>query len=198
MRRGGGCAATDNMNNLQNIKVLAIDVDGVLTDGTISFDPSTNQEIKSFHVHDGLGISLWKKAGNEVILISGRNSEAVSKRSDELGIQYVFQGSRDKIADLECALNKIGATPKQTAFIGDDLGDIPIMQHVGYAIAVNNAVDEIKNIANWVSTRIGGHGAVRDSIEHIMKNAGTWKFFSTTNHVESVHQELSQDAKMEK
>ena len=174
MRRLCGCTATYDMSAFQNIQVLALDVDGVLTDGSLSFDPTTNQELKSFHVHDGLGISMWKNAGNEVVIISGRNAEVVNRRANELGITYVYQGSTDKIADLEQALSEIGASPKQTSFIGDDLGDIPIMQHVGYSIAVADAVEEVKEIADWVSSKNGGRGAVRDAIEHLMKNAGTW------------------------
>ena len=174
MRWLGGCTATYNMSGPLDIQVLALDVDGVLTDGTLAFDPTTNQELKSFHVHDGLGISMWKDAGNEVVIISGRDSEVVTRRANELGITYVYQGSTDKIADLERALADLGATPLQTAFVGDDLGDIPVMQYVGYSIAVANAAEEVKEVAHWISPRNGGHGAVRDSIEHIMKSADTW------------------------
>ena len=162
------------MSEPRDIQVIALDVDGVLTDGTITFDPSTNQELKSFHVHDGLGISMWKNAGNEVVIISGREAEVVTQRATELGITYVYQGSTDKIADLQCALTEIGVEPDQVAFVGDDLGDVSVMQHVGYSIAVFDAVEEVKEVADWISSRRGGHGAVRESIEHIMKHAGTW------------------------
>lgn len=174
MRRLSGYIATYDMSNLQDIRVIALDVDGVLTDGSISFCPSSKQEMKSFHVHDGLGISMWMKAGNAVVIISGRDAQVVSQRATELGITHVIQGSTDKIADLQTMLNEIGATPDQVAFVGDDLGDIPIMQHVGFSIAVSDAAEEVKEVADWVSNRKGGHGAVRESIEHIMKNAGTW------------------------
>ena len=174
MRRLRGCTATYNMSSLQDIQVLALDVDGVLTDGTFTIDPTTNQELKSFHVHDGLGISMWKNAGNEVVIISGRNAEVVTKRAIELGITHVYQGSTDKISDLQQALSEIGANSEQTAFVGDDLGDIPIMQHVGYSIAVADAVEEVKEVADWVSSHNGGRGAVRDAIEHLMKSTGTW------------------------
>lgn len=175
-----GCITTDDMNTPpQDIRVLALDVDGVLTDGTLTYDPSTNQEIKSFHVHDGLGLSLWKSAGNEVVIISGRNAEVVSRRANELGITHVYQGSNDKIADLQRALDHIGCTPNQTAFVGDDLGDIPVLQYVGYAIAVADASNEVREIANWVTDRTGGHGAVRDAVEHLMKLSGTWTEFKS-------------------
>ena len=181
-----GYLATYNMNPIHEIKVLALDVDGVLTDGTLTFDPATNEELKSFHVHDGLGISKWKSAGNEVVIISGRSAEVVTLRAIELGITHVYQGSTDKIADLHRALSDIGAKPDQTAFIGDDLGDIPIMQHVAYSIAVADAVEEVKEVADWVSSQNGGHGAVRDAIEHLMKDAGTWTPATSSCDAESV------------
>jgi len=176
------------MNVLNNIHVLALDVDGVLTDGTITFDPATGREFKSFHVHDGLGISMWMKAGNEIILISGRNAGVVTKRANELGIPHVIQGSTDKIADLESTLALLGTTPDQTAFVGDDLGDLAIMQHVGYAIAVHNAAQEVLDAADWVTKRVGGHGAVRDVVEHLMKAAGTWSAAVKAYETEITHQ----------
>lgn len=180
MWRIGGCSPTNDMSaTTQDIRVLALDVDGVLTDGTLTFDPSTNQEIKSFHVHDGLGLSLWKSTGNEVVIISGRNAEVVTRRAIELGITYVYQGSTDKVADLQRALDQIGVSSDQTAFVGDDLGDIPVFQYVGYAIAVADASNEVKEIADWVTTRKGGHGAVRDAVEHLMKLTGTWADFKS-------------------
>lgn len=172
----------------KDIRVLALDVDGVLTDGTITFDPATNSEMKTFHVHDGQGISMWKNAGYEVILISGRDAQVVKLRANELGITYVLQGSRNKIKDLHSALDQIGASPEQTAFVGDDLGDLTIMKHVGYAIAVNNAAVEVKEIANWVTPNIGGHGAVRDAIEHLMKAAKTWNPAVEALDTETAHQ----------
>ena len=158
----------------ENITVLALDVDGVLTDGTITLDPKTKEETKTFHVHDGQGISLWQNAGNHVILISGRNALCVQHRAKELRIPHVFQGSKDKISDLATALEEIGATPEQTCFVGDDLGDIAIMKHVGYSVAVGNATHEVCALADFTTTTLGGHGAVREAIEHLMHAAGTW------------------------
>lgn len=160
---------------LDNFNVLALDVDGVLTDGMISFEHTNDEEIKSFNVHDGQGISLWLKEGNHVVLISGRDSELVNKRANELNIEYVYQGSKDKIADLNDALSKINSTPAQTIFVGDDVGDIKVMQYVGYAIAVHNASEDVQQIADWITPRDGGHGAVRDAIEHCMKKTGKWQ-----------------------
>ena len=156
------------------ITVLALDVDGVLTDGRIAFDPVTNKELKFFHVHDGLGITLWQRVGFHVILLSGRSAKCVALRAEELQIPHIIQHSTDKIAELDRVLSEIGCTPEQTCFVGDDLGDIPVMQHVGYAIAVHNAVQEVKTIADWMTTRNGGDGAVREVIEHLMVANNTW------------------------
>jgi 3-deoxy-D-manno-octulosonate 8-phosphate phosphatase (KDO 8-P phosphatase) len=157
-----------------SIKVLALDVDGVLTDGTIRFSPPHNQEIKSFHVHDGLGISMWQKMGNHVILISGRSAECVSVRARELGIQHVYQGCKDKIATLDTALALIGETTHNTCFVGDDLGDIPVMQHVQFSIAVHNAVEEVREYADMCTSKCGGDGAVREIVECLMRASNTW------------------------
>jgi len=158
-----------------NIKVLVLDVDGVLTDGTIAFTGIIDIETKFFHVHDGLGISLWQKAGFHTILISGRNAQCVSSRAKELNITYVKQGSKDKITDLENFLLKLGLSSDEACFIGDDLGDIAVMQHVGYSIAVQNAVKEVQQIANWTTSKSGGNGAVREAIEHLMNANNTWE-----------------------
>jgi 3-deoxy-D-manno-octulosonate 8-phosphate phosphatase (KDO 8-P phosphatase) len=161
------------MNTPSNIKVLALDVDGVLTNGTIAF--SDDVETKMFHVHDGLGISLWQKSGFHTVLISGRNAPCVFKRANELQIPHVKQGSKDKITDLNTFLNLLDCSPEEVCFVGDDLGDIAIMQHVGYSIAVQNAADEVKQNAHWTTSKNGGEGAVREAIEHLMKASNTWE-----------------------
>ena len=162
------------MSAPSNIKVLVLDVDGVLTNGTIAFTGILDSEAKFFHVHDGLGISLWQKAGFHTVLISGRNAQCVATRASELKIKHVKQGSKDKVADLEKILQKLDCTPSESCFVGDDLGDIPAMQHVGYSIAVQNAVQEVKQSANWTTSKSGGNGAVREAIEHLMKASNTW------------------------
>jgi 3-deoxy-D-manno-octulosonate 8-phosphate phosphatase (KDO 8-P phosphatase) len=163
------------MNVPKDISVLILDVDGVLTDGTIVLAQILHTESKSFHVHDGLGISLWQKAGNHTVLISGRNADCVNYRAKELGIEYVFQGSKDKIKDIDNVLATLHATPEQACFVGDDLGDMAAMDYVGYSIAVQNAVQEVKQLADWTTATCGGYGAVRDAIEHLMRATGTWK-----------------------
>ena len=172
----------------ENITCLALDVDGVLTDGTLIFEPTTGKESKPFHVHDGLGISLWQKAGFHVIIISGRNAQCVSIRANELNINHLIQGSKDKVGDLQAVLLEIGATFEQTAFVGDDLGDIALMRRVGYAIAVQSAVEEVIDAAHWTTTKEGGRGAVREAIKHLMEHSGTWKTAVQSLQSEPAHQ----------
>jgi 3-deoxy-D-manno-octulosonate 8-phosphate phosphatase (KDO 8-P phosphatase) len=121
-------------------------------------------------------------------LISGRNAQCVNVRAKELGITHVIQDSKDKIKDLDSILAQLGSTPEQTVFVGDDLGDLPVMQHVGYAIAVNNAADEVKQISDWVTPRDGGQGAVRDAIEYIMKSNGSWQIAIETINISTPQQ----------
>jgi len=176
------------MTTIEQIKILALDVDGVLTDGTIALSGDLPSETKFFHVHDGLGISIWQKAGFHTILISGRESKCVDSRAEELQIKYVKQHSKDKIADLNTFLSTLDCTPEETCFVGDDLGDIAVMQHVGYSIAVNNAAKEVQDIADWVTPRNGGSGAVRDAVEHLMRANNTWKKCISSLHVEYTNQ----------
>ncbi len=157
----------------QPIRVLALDVDGVLTDGTIRLDG--DGESKQFHVQDGLGISLWQRAGGVTALISGRSLTVVERRAAELGIEHVTQGSKDKVSALSEILASLGATPEQTAFVGDDLVDLDAFRFAGYAIAVADAAPEVRSAADWTTPREGGHGAVRDAVEHLMKAMGTWE-----------------------
>lgn len=174
------------MSAPSNIKVLVLDVDGVLTNGTIAFTGILDSETKFFHVHDGLGISLWQKAGFHTVIISGRDAACVDTRAAELDIQYVKQNSKNKIADLESFLQTLNCTPQQCCFIGDDLGDISVMNYVGYSIAVQNAAHEVKQIADWITSLSGGTGAVREAIEYIMKANKSW-----TDTISSLSQEYA-------
>ena len=158
----------------ESFNILALDVDGVLTDGTITFTEDGAVETKSFHVHDGQGIAVWQHAGNFIVLISGRSAQVVTQRADELHIEHVYQGSKNKVSDLHDALKEIGSSMEHTVFVGDDLGDLEVMNQVGYAIAVQNAGEDVQQAANWITPRAGGQGAVRDAIEHVMRSAGTW------------------------
>ncbi len=155
------------------IQLICLDVDGVLTDGGIYLDNQGN-ECKRFHVRDGLGLRIWKKLGGEVGIITGRSGLAVRHRADELGIEHVFQGSTDKVADFGNLLNDLRLTASQAAVIGDDLPDLPMLRLCGYPIAVADAVREVREDAEYVTTRPGGLGAVREAVEHLLKAQERW------------------------
>lgn len=150
-----------------NIKCLVLDVDGVLTDGSIWL---TDQgiEFKQFHIHDGLGIKRVQDAGIEVAIISGRSSPSVSARMAELKVNHVYQGCQDKLKIFLDLIYKLNIKASEVAYIGDDLPDIPVMQKVGLSIAVANAQPEVKTIAHWHTQKSGGQGAVREACERIL------------------------------
>lgn len=149
------------------IKLLILDVDGVLTDGKIWLSP-TGEEHKNFHIHDGLGIKLLQQAGIPVAIITGRKSTALDARMRELNITHYYAGCADKRSAFQELLAALHLKPEETAYVGDDLPDLPVMQCVGLPIAVVNAVPEIKKIAQWITTKAGGEGAVREVCDSIL------------------------------
>jgi len=159
--------------DLKQIKLLAMDVDGVLTDGTVRIS-SDGSESKSFNLLDGHGIKMWRRAGMKTAFISGRESAVTKKRADELEIDFLYQPCQQKLACFEKLLKECQLEPKDIAYIGDDVLDIPIIKRVGFGVAVANAVDEVKNCAHYITSRTGGNGAVREVIEYILKNTGQW------------------------
>ncbi|OHB76472.1 MAG: hypothetical protein A2Z25_08085 [Planctomycetes bacterium RBG_16_55_9] len=160
--------------DLANIKMLAMDVDGVLTDGSLVIH-ADGSESKCFSSLDGHGIRMWKRAGLDVALISGRASEPTKRRAEQLQIEHVFQDCHDKLPVFEQLLERIGLPPEKAAYIGDDLTDLPVIRYAGFGIAVANAVAEVKRYADYVTVRPGGRGAVREVIELILKHSGRWK-----------------------
>lgn len=156
----------------KKLKLLILDVDGVLTDGKLFFDNDGN-EYKSFHARDGHGIKLLRQTGVEVAIISGRKSNSVALRMKNLGIEYVYQGHENKISAFNEIIEKIGITPEQAAHVGDDVLDLPIMIRVGLAIAVNDANFAVKQHADWCTELAGGCGAVREVCDFIMQAQGT-------------------------
>lgn len=158
----------------KRLKLLILDVDGVLTDGKLFFDNQGN-EYKSFHARDGHGIKLLRQTGVEVAVISGRKSNSVALRMKNLGIEYVYQGHENKQAAFDELIQKTGITPEQAAHVGDDLPDLPIMMRVGLAIAVNDANLAVKQRAHWCTTLSGGHGAVREVCDFIMQAQGNFE-----------------------
>lgn len=161
------------MVDLTEIKLLVLDVDGVLTDGTLIMN-SDGSESKSFNTLDGHGIRMWRRAGLQVAIISGRESEPTRRRAAQLDIEHVFQDCHFKLPVIEELLAKLHLTPEKVAYVGDDLPDVPVIRYVGFGVAVANAVDEVKQHADYVTTRPGGRGAVREVIEHILKGTGKW------------------------
>ncbi len=164
----------DFKQNLKNIKMLILDVDGVLTDGSIVVN-ADGSESKNFNVLDGHGIRMWQRAELKVAFLSGRTSEATNRRAEQLEIDHVFQGCHNKLAVLEQFLEQSGLSADEVAYIGDDLPDLPAIRYVGFGAAVANAVEEVKQYADYVTTRPGGDGAVREVIEYILRNTGKWQ-----------------------
>ncbi|MBK7995575.1 MAG: HAD-IIIA family hydrolase [Blastocatellia bacterium] len=162
------------LTQANSIKLILMDCDGVLTDGQIILLPD-GEEIKNFHVLDGQGVALAKQAGLKVGVISGRQSKVLTRRAKEGSYDFLFDKVSNKLAIYENLLVETGLKDHEIAFIGDDLPDIAIMCRVGLAIAVANAVDEVKNQADLITTRSGGQGAVREAIEFILKSQGLWQ-----------------------
>jgi len=155
------------------IELLLLDVDGVLTDGSVTYTDD-GREIKSFHVRDGSGIKAWQRSGKRVAILSGRSSPAVNRRATELGIELVVQGADDKLVALRRILEETGLRADQVCAIGDDLPDLPVLMACGLGIAVADAVKELKEAAAFVTNTPGGRGAVREAIEWLMRGQGTW------------------------
>ncbi len=150
------------------IKLLLMDCDGVLTDGRLYFT-SAGESQKVFHVRDGQGIALWHEAGFKSGIISGRDSgEILQKRVQELGMHYLSVRSADKMIDFEKIIAQAGVTAGETAYVGDDLGDLSLMERVGLPVAVADAVPEVVEAAAYVTRVNGGHGAVREVIDMIL------------------------------
>ena len=162
---------TEVVEKAKKLKLLILDVDGVLTDGKLFFDNQGN-EYKSFHARDGHGIKLLRQTGVEVAVISGRKSDSVTLRMKNLGIEHVYQGYENKRAAFNEIIEKIGITPEQAAHVGDDLLDLPIMTRVCFSIAVSDANFAVKQRADWCTTLPGGHGAVREVCDFIMQAQG--------------------------
>ena len=150
-----------------DIKLLAMDVDGVLTDGTIIVH-ADGSESKNFHVHDGAWLRIWRRQGLKTAIITGRQCSAVEHRARDLEIDFFYDKALEKLPVLEKLIAESGVPAEQIAYIGDDSPDMLIMERVGFRIAVDNAVPEIKSIADWCTTRRGGEGAVREACDFIL------------------------------
>jgi 3-deoxy-D-manno-octulosonate 8-phosphate phosphatase (KDO 8-P phosphatase) len=157
----------------KKIKLVICDVDGVLTDGKIIYD-SLGNESKNFNVLDGLGLVLLKKCGIQTGIISARASKVVAHRAKDLQIEHVFTDAFPKLAAYDQLVKKLNVKDNEVCFIGDDLPDLAIMKRVGLAVAVSNAVTEVKRVAHDTTRKRGGEGAVREVAEKILKAQGFW------------------------
>ncbi|MDT4290048.1 3-deoxy-manno-octulosonate-8-phosphatase KdsC [Methylomonas sp. MO1] len=158
---------------VKQLKLLILDVDGVLTDGRLFFDDN-GKEYKCFHARDGHGIKLLRQTGVEVAVISGRKSNSVALRMQSLGVELVYQGHENKRAAFAEILQRLVLTPEQVAYIGDDILDLPVMRQVGFAVAVQDANFVLKNYAHWQTHTAGGLGAVREVCDLIMQVQGSF------------------------
>jgi len=155
------------------IRLLVLDVDGVLTDGGLVYG-AAGEETKRFHVHDGLALVAARRAGLQVAVLSSRASAAVTRRMSELGVAEIHQGVADKAQALEALRERLGLRAAEVAVMGDDLPDLPAMGGAGLALAPANAVAEVKRAAHWVTRRRGGDGAVREAVEMLLKARRAW------------------------
>jgi 3-deoxy-D-manno-octulosonate 8-phosphate phosphatase (KDO 8-P phosphatase) len=158
----------------KGIKLLILDVDGVLTDGRIILDNEGN-ELKAFNVRDGHGIKMLAKAGVQVAIITGRYSKVVERRALELGITEVYQRCHIKTVAFDHIIGQYGLTEREVAYMGDDIVDIPVFKRVGMPIAVSDAADEARNFAAMVTKNGGGRGAVREICDLLLKAKGLWE-----------------------
>lgn len=158
----------------KRIKLLLVDCDGVLTDGRLWLTADGDEQ-KTFHVRDGQGISLFHRAGLRTGIISGRASSAVDRRAQDLKMSYVRQYAKDKVKALDEILAEAGVLANECAYIGDDVADIQVMNRVGLAVAVADAVEETKQSAHYVTELRGGQGAVREVCDLILKAQGRWE-----------------------
>ncbi len=162
----------DVLERAATIELVVFDVDGVLTDGSL-FLGDDGLEYKAFHSRDGHGMKMLQASGVEIAIITGRTSQVVRHRMDNLGIRHLFQGQLDKLPAFEQLLENVQTPPHQVAYVGDDVVDLPVMRRAGLAIAVQDAHPLVKEHAHWCTPHGGGRGAARDTCELIMRARGT-------------------------
>jgi 3-deoxy-D-manno-octulosonate 8-phosphate phosphatase (KDO 8-P phosphatase) len=171
----GGARSSDLAirDKARAIRLMVLDVDGVLTDGQVLYS-SEGVEVESFSVKDGFGLRAARRAGILTAILSGRRSKAVALRARELGVAEIHQGIQDKLHAYEALLARYGLTDDAVAYMGDDLNDLPLLARAGLSAAPADAADEVKAIVDYVTARCGGQGAVREVIDLILKAQGRW------------------------
>jgi 3-deoxy-D-manno-octulosonate 8-phosphate phosphatase (KDO 8-P phosphatase) len=166
------------LRRARHVRVLLMDVDGTLTPGYVclqTFPDSSVAEMKMFNAHDGAGLKLASIMGIRTGLITGRDSPATARRAREASMEFVIQGQPKKLEAYKAILTRAGVTDEEVAYIGDDLPDLPLLSRAGLAVAVADAVFEVKRAAHYITTVRGGEGAVREVVELILKAQGKWK-----------------------
>lgn len=169
---------SDITKRLQTIKLFAMDVDGVLSDGQIIYD-ANGVETKAFCVQDGMGLKALKEQGIVLAVITGRNSPMVVRRTDELGIDYVVQGQDDKFTALSALADELGLSMSNCMYMGDDLPDLKAVREAGVGVSVPNGCAETQAVADIVTIKSGGYGAVREVCEQLLKAKGAYNSFIT-------------------
>lgn len=165
--------AQDVLDRASRIKLLILDVDGVLTDGRIVLG-NYGDELKFFDIHDGHGIVMLSRAGIRTVIISGRRSRINVKRAKEMRVIKIYQNAHDKLKLFEKVLKKYRVEPAEVCYVGDDVIDLPVLRRVGLAVAVGNAVNEVRGAVDYVTERLGGRGAVREVADLLLKAQNRW------------------------
>ena len=158
---------------MQSIELILSDVDGVMTNGGITYD-NQGIETKTFHVRDGMGIKLWQRTGHRFGVITARSSHIVKLRMEELGVDYIRQGTEQKQAAAQQIITELDLQPENVCYIGDDLTDVALMKSVGMSASVVDAAEDVKKMAHYVTKSAGGTGAIRELIEMILKSQKRW------------------------
>jgi len=156
------------------ICLLLSDVDGVMTDGRLGFD-NQGTESKQFHVRDGQGIRLWQQSGGQMGIVTGRSSQIVKLRATELNIEIVRQGVDDKLAVVLAICEQLRIESAQVCYVGDDLPDLAVFGNVGLSVAVADAAEELRQASDYTTSLNGGHGAIREVVELLLKNTNRWE-----------------------
>jgi 3-deoxy-D-manno-octulosonate 8-phosphate phosphatase (KDO 8-P phosphatase) len=165
-------AARDG-NRVARIRLLLLDVDGVLTDGRAYID-ADGRETLAFSIQDGVALKLWQRTGRCAGILSGRDQQAVRARARQLRLDLTILGRNDKVDAYEQLLAEQQMTDDMVAYMGDDLLDLPVLERCGYPMAPAGAVDPVKAVARYITTRQGGHGAVSEAVQHLLTQAGEW------------------------
>lgn len=155
------------------VTTLVLDVDGVLSDGRIIYD-EFGDELKCFDVQDGAALVFWKRVGLKSAIITSRKAKLIRRRGKELGVDFIAQKALKKLAVYEMLLKRWRLMPEQVCAMGDDLMELPLLRRAGFAVAVSNAVEEVKAASHYVTQRSGGRGAVREVVDLILKTKGLW------------------------